>query len=339
VQPKNEKTPTNQAGNTHTPRKLAASKQGQARASKQAIRSKHQPSIKSKASSDHTPTHQAVPLSQPCSARRRKPMTDSKVTSTVQRVLATNTSDELTGFLVLVSGQVELGRFPGLDNLYCKYDFTYGPEWRIVHGIDKGISQIASKAEGGDPTVVWNFPIDVVFKSTSAHGWPRLIVSVFGIDGLGRDVVRGYGSIHLPTHSGKHPRTMRMFRPVATSWLQRFLSWMRGTQPEFFDSRFVSRAEGREVTVVQSAGSVRVVIHVMTRGMQAMGYHDGRPRHISNARSSALSETTTVASRRPSYITDGLPTSPGSTGGERGTRGSFGFGSGMMRGGPLTATR
>lgn len=234
-------------------------------------------------------------------------MADSNVSSTVKRVLQTNTSDELTGFLLMVSGQVELGRFPGLDNLYCKYDFTYGPEWRIVHGIDKGISQIASKAEGGDPTVVWNFPIDVVFKTTSAHGWPRLVVSVFGIDGLGRDVVRGYGSLHIPTNSGKHPRTLRMFRPIATSMLQQFLSWIQGTQPEFFDSRFVSRAEGRKVTVVRSAGAVRVVVNVMTRGMQAMGYA-GNSKRIVTVMSATDAKS---SSRQPSWNVGGLSTTPG----------------------------
>jgi B9 domain-containing protein 1 len=267
--------------------------------------------------------------------RQQQVMPDRKVSSTVKRVLSKNTSDELTGFLVMVSGQVELGRFPGLDNLYCKYDFTYGPEWRIVHGIDKGISQIASKAEGGDPTVVWNFPIDVVFKSTNAHGWPRLVVSVFGIDGLGRDVVRGYGSLHIPTYSGKHPRTLRMFRPVATSMLQRFLSWIKGTQPEFFDSRFVSRAEGRDATVVRSAGAVRVIVNVMTRGMQSMGYRDGHSKGFSSL-ATFIDTSMTTGSTRPPWNVDGLTTTPGS-----GKNDSFAFAknASSLRGGPLTATR
>ena len=30
------------------------------------------------------------------------------------------------GFLVAVTGQVEAGDFPGVDRLYCKYDFHFG---------------------------------------------------------------------------------------------------------------------------------------------------------------------------------------------------------------------
>lgn len=45
-------------------------------------------------------------------------------------------------------------------------------------GLDTGLSQIAQRAGGQDTSVVWNFPIDVTFKSTNAFGWPRIALSV-----------------------------------------------------------------------------------------------------------------------------------------------------------------
>ena len=91
---------------------------------------------------------------------------------------------------------------------------------------------------------MWNFPLDVTFKSTNAFGWPQarlcsihwafarawhdraqhvhgtcqtggppshahgvavsqVVVSVYGVDALGRDVIKGYGSMHLPTCAGR----------------------------------------------------------------------------------------------------------------------------------------
>ena len=41
---------------------------------------------------------------------------------------------------------------------------------------------------------------------------------------------------------------------------------------QFFDATFVCQGEGREVTRVQSAGSVRVKLNIVTKGMQAAGY-------------------------------------------------------------------
>lgn len=51
--------------------------------------------------------------------------------------------------------------------------------------------------------LVWNFPLDVTYKSTNAYGWPQLVVSVYGLDYMGRDVIKGYGCMHLPTCAGR----------------------------------------------------------------------------------------------------------------------------------------
>lgn len=50
---------------------------------------------------------------------------------------------------------------------------------------------------------------------------------------------------------------------------------MSGTHPEFFDSKFVSQGEGREVTRVKNTGVVKVTVNVMTKGMESFGYNSG----------------------------------------------------------------
>ena len=54
--------------------------------------------------------------------------------------------------------------------------------------------QIAHRSPSGGDSVVWNFPVSATFRGKCAHGWPRLVISVYGIDGFGRDIVRGYGT-------------------------------------------------------------------------------------------------------------------------------------------------
>lgn len=63
----------------------------------------------------------------------------------------------------------------------CRYTFVSGPDWRVMQGVDHGYSQIAQRgaSSGLNKSVVWNFPIDVTWKSTNPHGWPRLIISVY----------------------------------------------------------------------------------------------------------------------------------------------------------------
>ena len=70
--------------------------------------------------------------------------------------------------------------------------------------MDRGITQRSRSSLVGDKKImVWNFPIDVAFRSTNAYGWPQIAISVYGPDFAGREVIRGYGSARLPLSSGK----------------------------------------------------------------------------------------------------------------------------------------
>lgn len=171
----------------------------------------------------------------------------------------------------MVNGQLESGEFP-YDDLYVRYGFSFGPDWTVVDGIENGLSQIARKAPGCDNSVVWNFPVDISFKSTNAHGWPRMSVSIYGVDSLGRDVVRGYGSVLLPPFAGDYERYIHTYIPVPSSLWQRLVSWLTGTYAEFYDSKLVAQSDNREVTRVESTGVVKVKFSVLTRGMAALGY-------------------------------------------------------------------
>eukprot|EP00158_Paraphelidium_tribonemae_P000762 Partr_v1_DN23368_c0_g1_i1_m18251 putative B9 protein domain 1 len=124
-------------------------------------------------------------------------------------------------------------------------------------GHTEGITQI-SQPKGG--VGVWNFPIDCSFKSTNAHGWPQLIVTVYGTDFLGRDIVRGYGSIHLPMIHGRSLLYIDLFAPMPSSGLTSLLGFIVGRPPEFLDPKLVTKSDGRQVTRVESDGCVKCVV-------------------------------------------------------------------------------
>ncbi|XP_065065456.1 B9 domain-containing protein 1-like [Rhopilema esculentum] len=176
-------------------------------------------------------------------------------------------------FLVMVSGQIETAWFPEFDELYCKYSFVYGQDWVITTGHEGGLSQIATKSPDERQLFVWNFPLDVTFKSTSPFGWPQLVVSCYGQDSVrGYDVVRGYGAVHVPISPGSHTREISMFVPESSSAFQKFTGWISGRRPEFIDPQVVAQGEGREVTRVRSQGKVRVKFNIITRDLKKLGY-------------------------------------------------------------------
>ncbi|TMW69252.1 hypothetical protein Poli38472_001408 [Pythium oligandrum] len=176
-----------------------------------------------------------------------------------------------TAFQLIVSGQIESINYPGVGNLYCRYSVTYGTDWRVLHGADAGLTQLAYRGSHHD-AIVFNFPIDISFKSTNPFGWPRIVFSVYGLDALGRDVVRGYGSMYIPTRGGKFTRQVPLFRPLSSSLLQQFTAWLTGAPPEYFDAKFITQNDGREVTRVTSAGRIKVTLNVVTSGMKEHGY-------------------------------------------------------------------
>mmetsp|Transcript_7099 Transcript_7099/g.27212 ORF Transcript_7099/g.27212 Transcript_7099/m.27212 type:complete len:250 (-) Transcript_7099:27-776(-) len=181
-------------------------------------------------------------------------------------------------FHLMVTGQIRSGDFDGADNLYCRYTIVFGHDWTICHGPDTGLSQIARRGGGPDTSLIWNFPIDITFRSTNPFGWPRIAISVYGVDGLGRDVIKGYGSVVIPPCPGKYERVVHMYAPVSSSLVQQILAWIGGTPPEFFDSSFTAQALGRDVTRVRSCGTVRVTLNVLPRGLAAFGYSYGDKR-------------------------------------------------------------
>jgi len=176
-------------------------------------------------------------------------------------------------FFLQCTGQIVSGDFGPVDYLYCRYTFNYGNDWSISSGLDTGLSQTSCKnLARAEEQVVWNFPIDVSFNSTNIFGWPRIAISVYGIDFLGRDVIRGYGSALIPLSAGQHVVEVDMFVPLATSYLNEVASWIMGNPPEFFDSKFVCQSEGREVSRVRRSGKIRLHMNVTTKGLQSFGY-------------------------------------------------------------------
>ena len=142
---------------------------------------------------------------------------------------------------------------------------THGEDWQVLDGLEEGVTQLSKRAPGTDTSFVWNFPINVAYRSTNIFGWPQLVLSVYDVDNLGRDIVLGYGSCHLPTAPGNYNLKIRLYKPKASSLLQHLTSWITRVQPEFVDPKFPTQTEGREVVRAQSSGHAIATVNVMTR--------------------------------------------------------------------------
>lgn len=209
-----------------------------------------------------------------------------------------NISTSSPSFKIIITGQIESASFPStINNLYCRYIISHGKDWNVTHGVTSGLSQISQwkqvviapcffesissntrpriqhpSHQQYTPTMVWNFPIEISVQSTNAYGWPRISIAVYGLDFLGRDVARGYGSLLIPTMSGQYEEFVETYRPISGSLCHRFMNWLNGSLPEYYETKFTAQGEGRAVTRVLGEGCVKINLNVRIVDIHKYGF-------------------------------------------------------------------
>lgn len=178
-------------------------------------------------------------------------------------------------FFLSVTGSIEHAEFYDVDNAYCKYSFHFGSEWSVVAGIEEGLTQMCKCSNDPRNLAVWNFPLDITFKSTNPHGWPQLIISIYGLDLFGHDVIRGYGVCHLPLETGFHEKRVSIYVPESSSTLQRLVEWLTGRRPELIDPAILASGGGRELTRMRVEGAVTITFNVVLKDFFRLGYNNG----------------------------------------------------------------
>ena len=142
--------------------------------------------------------------------------------------------------------------------------------------LEEGMTQISERSPGPRPHFVWNFPIDITFRSTNPYGWPQLVVTLYSSSGKNKSRVLGYGWTHVPCFGGEHRKSIPLFMPRSSSTIQSIIGAIQGKQAEFIDPSFVARGEGREITRVKSEGSIHVNFNVVTKNMLSNGLEEPR---------------------------------------------------------------
>jgi B9 domain-containing protein 1 len=181
-------------------------------------------------------------------------------------------------FILIVNGIIAHAEFPGSPKLTCNYRFVYGQDWEVVRitgenaSLLSGMTQVAERAPGPRPIFTWNFPVEIIFRSTNPYGWPKLVMTVSESKGKGKFPIVGYGWCHVPVNPGRYQNTVRLFKPRHSSTIQSLLSMVTGKQPELINITTACSGEGREVMRTQSEGAVKVMFDIVTKDMSQFGF-------------------------------------------------------------------
>ncbi|KAL9652506.1 hypothetical protein ABK040_000078 [Willaertia magna] len=186
-----------------------------------------------------------------------------------------------SSFYVIVNGMISHAEYPNAPNIACSFQFVYGQDWEIVRSTGEGVSlesgmtQVSARSKGCRALYVWNFPIELTFRSTNPFGWPKLCVTLQ--EGSGKQKILGYGWCHVPINVGSHKIAIKLFKPQSTSIIQQLIGSLKGMSPEYYDSTMVCKGEGREVTRTECVGAEVVVeFNIIHKNMSQFGFESAR---------------------------------------------------------------
>ena len=207
--------------------------------------------------------------------RLKKFIAEDEQKNTKKKKTVTEINEQLEeGFILNVQGMIELGEFFDGDIINCKYDIEFGQDWELLNGLKTNQSQQACRTEGKDNFFIWNIPFEVCLRSTNPSGWPQLVVSCYGPDWFGREVLKAYGVCYFPTTKGSHERTLHMFSIKSSSGFIEAIGIFLGQKAEILNApNVLSTGEGREVIRAESEGSIKVKFNVHITNMDCFGYN------------------------------------------------------------------
>ena len=207
--------------------------------------------------------------------RLKKFIAEDEQKNTKKKKTVTEINEQLEeGFILNVQVMIELGEFFDGDIINCKYDIEFGQDWELLNGLKTNQSQQACRTEGKDNFFIWNMPFEVCLRSTNPSGWPQLVVSCYGPDWFGREVLKAYGVCYFPTTKGSHERTLHMFSIKSSSGFIEAIGIFLGQKAEILNApNVLSTGEGREVIRAQSEGIVKAKFNINITNIEYFGYN------------------------------------------------------------------
>jgi B9 domain-containing protein 1 len=175
-------------------------------------------------------------------------------------------------FNVSFTGCIESGQHLYSDEVSCAYQIVSGSDWMVSKGSSQDTTMTA--VTSGKGLAVFNHPISLAMQSSNIAGWPRIVVTIFGLDFMKRKVVKGYGLCSLPVTPGKHSREIHLFAPTATSTWRQFMGWLTGKPAEIVDPVSLVDLPSREgLRVFTVPGKLTCVFNVAIKDHQQFEFN------------------------------------------------------------------
>eukprot|EP00163_Fabomonas_tropica_P012749 TRINITY_DN24103_c0_g1_i1.p1 TRINITY_DN24103_c0_g1~~TRINITY_DN24103_c0_g1_i1.p1 ORF type:complete len:178 (+),score=6.45 TRINITY_DN24103_c0_g1_i1:212-745(+) len=167
-----------------------------------------------------------------------------------------------------VIGQIEGASGFTSPNLFCKWGFEHGQNWRLLEGDKEGQTQI-DYPEHTDLTV-WSHPIDVHYATKGIQGWPRLRFEVWHTDSFGRNEIYGYAFVHVPSSPGTFELDVVTWRPCGTL-KEQITSMFIGGAPQLAHEDIITSERDRFRLNTETSGVIHLQLSIIMKDFNLYG--------------------------------------------------------------------
>lgn len=175
--------------------------------------------------------------------------------------------------LLTIQGTIQSCSTDISNEMYCKYSAFYRGDWKPIQGNRAGISQSSHKSETGE--IIFSTPFSMSFEATSPFGWPQILIAIYGNNNFGKNMVIGYGSLHIPTVSGRYTMNIPLFVPETESFISKLSQFFTGLTPEFIDPDLTASGDLRRADLhTKSHGYVILEANVIINDIFSLGYQN-----------------------------------------------------------------
>jgi len=141
--------------------------------------------------------------------------------------------------------------------------------WSLRNGEAAGETHISACGETG--VAVLNHPIDSLYETTTAEGWPFVVVEVWDKSTVGVKGFCGCGSAWIPPTSGQHVVDIQLWKPSA-SGLAAISEWLLPSVPDIKRLREVMvNPYMRSQVQADSVGTARLTVTTTLHGFESYG--------------------------------------------------------------------
>lgn len=163
---------------------------------------------------------------------------------------------------VHIIGQIVSGGNFSEKSISCRWNLSFGSEWRAIEGVTNGLTQLDTPQIGEECYLC--HPIDVHLVTSSLDGWPRFQLEVWQCDFYGRYSPAGYGCLMVPSSPGRHVISCDTWKPVG-SFTDKLYSLFTGGGLRLSSLDLTSTSNERCRIVSQTSGRITFDIYVVTR--------------------------------------------------------------------------